>query len=459
VVAWSTVRLVLCIATLLSLETQQVDYVQAFTQAELDDPVYMRIPEGWGLVDKSGKNLDNKVIKLVRNLYGTKQAARLWFQKLDAALKGHGFRSSSVDPCLYIRNDCLLVLYTDDCLVFAPKRDIITKLVADLSENFRLEDNEGVEEFLGVKIDRDPKTKTINMTQPGLIDSILSDLGLDSKSTKKFIPASMILFPDPDGEDRQEHTKWNYRSVVGKLSYLAQMTRPDIAYAVHMCARFCAKPKLIHEKAVKYLGRYLLSTRDQGLILKPTTTFSLDAYVDADFAGLWHRNFAELRETALSRTGYIITFCGCPIFWKSKLQSEVALSTTEAEYIALSMCMRDLLPMRRLLSELSKQFCKFELENSRAVTGHLESADLKGKLPPSAVYEDNAGCVILASDDDKYRARTKHINIKWHHFKDQVRNGSVKIIKVDTTLNWADTLTKPLSRVKLESLRKLIQGW
>jgi hypothetical protein len=110
--------------------------------------------------------------------------------------------------------------------------------------------------------------------------------------------------------------------------------------------------------------------------------------------------------------------------------------------------------MRRLLSELSKQFCKFELENSRAVTGHLESADLKGKLPPSAVYEDNAGCVILASDDDKYRARTKHINIKWHHFKDQVRNGSVKIIKVDTTLNWADTLTKPLSRVKLESVRK-----
>ena len=106
-----------------------------------------------------------------------------------------------------------------------------------------------------------------------------------------------------------------------------------------------------------------------------------------------------------------------------------------------------------------KKNCKFELENSKAVTGHLESADLKGKLPPSAVYEDNAGCVILASDDDKYRARTKHINIKWHHFKDQVRIGAVKIIKVDTTLNWADTLTKPLSRVKLESLRKLIQGW
>ena len=139
------------------------------------------------------------------------------------------------------------------------------------------------------------------MTQTGLIDSILSDLGLtanDEYTKTKDVPASQILHPDPEGADRQE--KWSYRSVIGKLNYLAMNTRPDISFAVHQCAKFCTNPKLLHEKAVKHIGRYLYKTRSKGYTLKPEPNGKLDAYVDSDFAGRWHRDYAELRDSVLS---------------------------------------------------------------------------------------------------------------------------------------------------------------
>jgi hypothetical protein len=143
-----------------------------------------------------------------------------------------------------------------------------------------------------------------------------------------------ILHSDPSGASRTE--AWNYRSIIGKLNYIANNTRPDISMAVHQCAKYCSQPKAIHELAVTRIIRYLLSTKEKGLILKPNTSLALDMYVDADFAGMWHKEYAELRENVLSRTGFVILFCGCPIMWCSKLQTEIALSTTESEYIALS---------------------------------------------------------------------------------------------------------------------------
>ena len=428
VVQFSTVRLVLCLAAILGLHGRQIDYVQAFTQAELHEDIFMRLPEGWAITDDEGNVQQNMCLKLLKNLYGTKNAARNWYKKLNGALRKLGFTPSKIDPCLYMRNDSLIVLYTDDCLIFTKDEKVRKSLLSSLSEEFILEDEGDIENFLGIHIERDPKNGTIIMTQTGLIDSILDDLGLTSQSTKKYVPATTILHPDPDGAPRKD--PWNYRSVIGKLIFLGQMTRPDISMPVHMCARYSNNPKMLHEQAVKYLGRYLLQTRKKGLILSPKNRFSLDAYVDADFAGLWHRNFSAMRDTALSRSGYIIMFCGCPIYWKSKLQSEVALSTCEAEYIALSQCMRELLPMRTILKELRHQLQNFELAPSRAITRSYESFIPK-KLPASEIFEDNQSCLILATSEDQYRPRTKHINVKWHHFKDQIFNGQCIIQK-----NW-----------------------
>jgi len=215
---------------------------------------------------------------------------------------------------------------------------------------------------------------------------------------------------------------------------------------------------------VKDIARYLWYTRDKGLILKPNGKYTIDAYCDSDFAGLWHKDHAHLRESVLSRTGYVITLAGAPIHWVSKLQTEIALSTTEAEYIALSTCAREVIPLRAILRELLKHGPLTEddgitPQNSVSLQTNSLRSQRHAKLPPSIVYEDNAGCIVLANDPEQNRPRTKHIGIKYHHFRDQVQNGTLKVVKVATALNWADIFTKPLVPIKFEALRKRLMGW
>ena len=137
------------------------------------------------------------------------------------------------------------------------------------------------------------------------------------------------------------------------LLYLSTNTRPDIAYAVSQVARFSHNPKKSHASAVKTIVRYLNRTKNMGMIVKPPTgDLAIDCYVDADFAGLHGRDPDYSPSSAKSRTGYIITMGGCPILWKSHLQTEISLSTLEAEYSALSSSMRTLLPFRTMLLEV-----------------------------------------------------------------------------------------------------------
>jgi Reverse transcriptase (RNA-dependent DNA polymerase) len=393
VVHWSTVRMVLVLSALLKLKSRQVDYTQAFPQAPLNDDVFMRIPKGWFL-DSTTQQLHQHpddptfkdrehFIRLKRNLYGVKQAARNWFLHLQKGLLSRGFVQSKIDPCLFIRQDCILVLYTDDCLLFAKDDDSISDLCQSLSTEFLLKDEGDIAGFLGIQIDH-----TIA----------------------------------PDGS---------------------------------MCAWFVNQPNRTHQDAVKYLCRYLHYTRTQGLILTPTADNRLNAYVDSNFAGQWSHATCQLRHSAVSRTGYVILYCGCPIHWFSKLQSKIALSTTEAEYIALSMCLRDLLPMRTLLTELSKGF-DFGI-SADAVVGPQSFVDTH--MHQSTIFEDNTGCLELANKPDQYRPRTKHIGIKWHHFQDTVKNGSVIVQKINTTMQLADPLTKPLPQPRFETLCKLLMGW
>jgi len=186
-----------------------------------------------------------------------------------------------------------------------------------------------------------------------------------------------------------------------------QNTCPDIAFAVHQCARFCNNPKCLHEKAVKDIAQYLWLTRANSLILKPNGNFHLGTYSDSDFASLWHKDHAHLCESVLSQTGYIITLAEAPIHWVSKLQTEIALSTTEAKYITLSTCARELLPLCAILTEILKYDLITNHDKNATLQDKvtLQSPTLKSacnsKLPRSIVYEDNAGCVILATEPDQ----------------------------------------------------------
>jgi hypothetical protein len=249
------------------------------------------------------------------------------------------------------------------------------------------------------------------MTQTGLIESIIKDLGLHNTSNYKTTPSDSILYPDTNGLPRQE--TWNYRSIIRKLNVLAQNTRPDLSFVLHQCAHFCTNPTALHELAEKRITRYLIYMKGKGLILHPTKDFNLDMYIDAEFAGMWHQQHSALRDNVLSHTGYINTFCGCPIHWASKLQSEIALSTTEGEYIALSMGTHELLPLRHLLKEIHQHtLIKLPLPSQFNTTK-------TATLSPTQIFEDNESCIVLAHSEGT-KMRKKHITLKWHHFKDQI---------------------------------------
>jgi hypothetical protein len=126
--------------------------------------------------------------------------------------------------------------------------------------------------------------------------------------------------------------------------------------AVHQCAPFSVNLMRLHEQAVMHIGQYLLLSHDRGMTYTPDPTKGIKVYVDADFAGGWDLRDVMNADNVYSQTGYVIQYAGCPIYWQSKLQTEIALSTAEAEYIALSQTLRETLPMTSLMQEINVIF-------------------------------------------------------------------------------------------------------
>ena len=208
-------------------------------------------------------------------------------------------------------------------------------------QNFTIEDEGAVGNFLGVKIDCSDDGM-ITLTQPQLINSIIKDLNMKDNTKLKAIPAcsSKLLHKDADGESIEAN--FYYCSVIGKLDFLEKSTRLDISVSVHQCAPFQDNPKRSHLQAVRTIGRYLRGTRDKGIVMRPDHAKSFEYWVDTDYAGNWYEpGAAKDPMTAKSRSDWVITYAGSPITWSSKLQTLTALSTTEAQYIALSSALRD----------------------------------------------------------------------------------------------------------------------
>jgi hypothetical protein len=182
------------------------------------------------------------------------------------------------------------------------------------------------------------------MKQTGLIKRAIKALGLDNGLVKgKYTPSeSKPLVKNLNSEAASG--AFNCSSLVlGMLLNLSEHTRPDITFAVNHCAWYMFCPKHLHELALKQIGHYLKQTSDRGMVMNPSSNVcKIDAYPDADFAGMYgHEDHTDLA-CAKSHNEFIITFAECPVFWQSKLQTETALSTTEAEIIALSACCREL---------------------------------------------------------------------------------------------------------------------
>ena len=431
----------LAVGILHDLSTSTVDFTLAFPQVDLDIDVYMELP--MGCVGPSG---DRKgvVLKLNKSLYGLKQASHNWFHYLSDALKKRGFIQSQADQCVWFKEGIVLLQYVDDLLIVGINDEIIAQFKKDLAkgdENFVFTDGGDLDMYLGVKVTK-RKDGKLELTQPFLIDKIINTIiGKDTQLHISNIPAGKeLLYKDSDGEDRKH--EFNYRQAIGMLTYLQGTSRPDIAMPVHQCARFSSNPKRSHEKALIKIVRYLKGTKDKGIILNADKTRGIECYVDASFAPGWKAEDANEASNLLSRTGYIIYYASVPVHWCSKMQSEITLSTAESEYVALSQAMRETIPFMRLMTELDvvfplnlpkpKMFCK--------------------------VFEDNEACISMATNT-KFTPRTKHIGLKYHHFRSWVDKKLIDIIHVDTKEQFADMLTKPLDLQSFEKFRYQICGW
>jgi hypothetical protein len=448
----TSVRLLLILTLLLGLKSRSVDFTLAFTQAPIDMPTFLELPAGFSVDGDVG----DYVLELRKTLYGLRQAGLNWFETLRQHLLSIGFIQSSLDPCCFIREDLVLLCYVDDCLISCPDNGKITKVIDELKQQFKLEDQGDVAAYLGIDVASThvDGQRQFKMSQPHLIQRIIKAVSLkDSRLHDTPAEPGKPLGKDTEGEQR--FYSWSYRSLIGMLNYLCG-TRPDILFSVHQCARFCSDPKLSHEKAVKRIIRYLKRTPEEGIILRPDSTKGIQCFVDADFASGWSSSDCEEPSSVYSRTGFIIMYAGCPLVWVSKLQTEVALSTTEAEYIALSHAMRELIPLLGLLEELTPVFhlnkdqphvfwksCGYEPNTSTLIAN---------------LYEDNAGAYELAKAP-KMRPRTKHIALKYHHFREHVSNGTIKINLIGTKDQIADIFTKALDKPSFMYLRKLLSGW
>lgn len=462
VVQWSTIRLLLILILTNKWTTRVIDYTNAFPQANIDTDIYVEMPALFG--NKAG---GDKVLKLKKSLYGLKQSPRTFYQHLSQGLQTRGWKPSVIDPCLFMKNKMICVIYVDDTIFAGPSQQDIDAEVTSLGIKHKSEDrpfefrDEGeVSAFLGIKIDQ-LSNDEYYLSQPGLITKVLKAAGMIDCNPNATPSALEPLGPDIDGDPISE--SWEYASIIGMLMYLANNTRPDIAHAVHACARYTHNPKKSHATAVKHILRYLQGTKLKGMLIKPNLKDELNCFVDSDFAGLYPVYPDQDPSSTKSRTGYVILYQGCPILWVSKMQTQCALSTMESEYLALSQSMRDLIPLREVLKEINDVVFKKEQLIPRCSTNSKSFSDIitsehESTIPQSKVYEDNAACLKFARLP-RLTPRTKHIAVPYHWFRTKVEQMEIVIEPISTDKQLADQFTKSLPMDKFLNARKELMGW
>lgn len=407
-----TGRIMLVLAHQFNWHRRQGDVPTAFLNPDLNIDLYMEIPQGF--------EKKNHIILLRKGLYGLKQAAALWYDDAKATLAAQGLFPTTSDVCLYTtkQKDLFVLLHVDDFQVMGPNLTKIEKLMSALYKKYKLK-MVNTDLFLGIHISK-PSKNILELSQGQYARLILDRHGLtDCKPAKT--PLERLM--EPSTSDCSPGFQKEYNSMVGGLQYLANNTRPDIAHAVNHLARFLPNPSEEHFEAAKRVLRYISNSPDKGINftkrddMKPT----LEAYSDADFA-------AD-PSSSRSTSGSLINLGSGPVCWRSHLQREVVLSTTEAEYLAATETCRQLQWVKSLLEELN-------------LLGMIEGSKLTN------LYVDNQSAISLIKNHDNHR-RSKHIALRNFFCRDQYQSGKVNVIYVQSSEQLADSLTKPKSTVPL----------
>ena len=348
VAKYNSIRTVLAIANELDLEVHQMDVKTAFLNGDLDCEIYMNQPEGF--IDPERQEM---VCKLRKSIYGLKQAARCWNKKIDSFFKESGYTQSNADPCIYYKRinkhgkQCfiILALYVDDLIISSNDKEILVAEKRKLSNRFEMEDQGQVHYCLGMSIKRNRRQGTLTIDQKAYLEGVLRRFGMaDSKPVSTPMEAGKSFEKLKDDDDPVNLRE--YQAVIGCLTYASIGTRPDLSSSVGVLSRFMTKPGNEHWTGVKRVLRYINGTLNYSLKFQSTKTsvVNLNGFADADWAG-------DV-DTRKSTSGYVFQIGSSTVSWSSKRQTMVALSTTEAEYVALSYATQETIWLRKLLESI-----------------------------------------------------------------------------------------------------------
>ncbi|SGY26756.1 BQ5605_C018g08774 [Microbotryum silenes-dioicae] len=369
----------------------QADIDKAYLHGKLDTPLYIRVPEGI--------YMPGKVLQLHRSLYGLRQAGRIWNDEIDSALSALGYRH-------------YIALYVDDLLMISPSLPEIERTLQGLEQRYGVKHLGEAEYVLGIQIQRSADG-AISLSQKQYLKDVLARFGMSNAH-----PVATPMQADLRLEVKLQPTPFpdrtRYLQAIGCLMYASTGTRPDLAYTVGYLARFSQSPSAAAWGAVKHAFCYLAGTLSHGLRYACGDPAPLVGYSDC--------NWGACVLSSKSTMGYTFVFAGAAVSWSSRLQSRVADSTCNTEYLALSHAGKEAIFLRQLFGELG-------LPSSR----------------PVLIYGDNQGANALTKNP-VFHAHTRHIRLCEHFVRDMVSLGDISVQYIATGEMTADIFTKALSR-------------
>ncbi|KAJ9560934.1 hypothetical protein OSB04_006094 [Centaurea solstitialis] len=387
------IRLFLAFASYKGFKVYQMDVKSAFLYGTIDEEVYVSQPPGF-----EDPKYPDRVCKLRKALYGLHQAPRAWYDTLSSYLLENKFERGVIDKTLFIKRtkaDMLLVqIYVDDIIFGSTKADMCKEFEELMHKKFKMSSMGELTFFLGLQVKQ--KKDGIFINQSKYVATMLQKFGMnDAKPASTPMETHKHLTADVEGEEVDVH---HYRSMIGSLMYLTA-SRPDIMFAVCVCARFQVRPKESHLHAVKRIFKYLKGQPRLGLWYTNDSTFDLVAYTDSDYGG------ANLDRKSTS--GGCQFLGGRLVSWQCKKQTTVSQSTTEAEYIAASQCCSQVLWIQNQMQDYGLSFLQ------------------------TPIFIDNNSAISIVNNPVKH-SKTKHIEIKYHFIRDCNEKKLIQVLKVHT---------------------------
>lgn len=444
VLKYKTLRLLLALCAAYDLELELMDVQTAYLNAPLQETVFMAQPDGY---EQQGAHV---VCRLLKAIYGLKQAGREWNIHLDAFVRSLGFTRLVTDPCVYVKrsrtgNLLIVSVYVDDIpsAFHAADRTEWEELKQRFLTRFAIKFLGEADWFLNMRITRDRRRRRLWLDQRTYVESMLEDLRMDDCKPFKHPGAQEELSKAGAPSCAEEAAFMRtvpYRRCVGLLTYLANTSRPDIAHAVNLVAQFAQNPGAVHWRAVKAILRYLCGTAHYALLFDggaaaaaaavssasassasaAAAPLSLSVYADA--------SWASCKDSRRSTTGWLIRLGNSWVDWNCHKQETVALSSCEAEYMALASATTGVLWTLKLLREFG---CV------------LRGSGAGVQMPVPMLHCDNKSAIAMARNDALH-TRSKHIDIRHHFIRDEIVRGTISLEWVPSESQLADILTKTL---------------